>query len=91
MQKNGEPATIFECYSEINAVEMANNKEYREKVERQLNRLNIKTINCKGYIGTVIKDEETEQYDVKFDKIALSAVMDYENRGIEKTHEREER
>ena len=76
--KDGAPATILECYSEINSIEMVDNEEYRKKVEEQLNRRNIKTINCRGYIGTVRKDDKTGEYDVDFDKIALSAVMDYE-------------
>ena len=82
--KDGAPATILECYSEINFSEMADNEKYRKKVEEQLNRANIKTINCKGYIGTVGKDEKTGEYDVKFDKMALSAVIDYENKEMQK-------
>lgn len=87
MQKSGAPATVFECYSEINAIEMVDNPEYRKKVEAQLNRRNLKTINCKGYIGTVSKNERTGEYELKFDKMALSAVMDYETREAQKEGE----
>ena len=65
---------------------MADNMEYRKKVEEQLNRLNVKTINCKGYIGTVVKNKEGK-YELKFDKMALSAVVDYEKKEAQKEGE----
>ena len=76
--KEGAPVTVFECYSEINAVEMVDDEEYRRMVVEQLKKGNVQAINCKGYIGTVIKDQETGEYEVDFDKTALSAVVDYE-------------
>ena len=89
--KENHPSSTFECYSEINGVMMANDEEYRKKVAEQLNKMNIKAINCSGYIGTVAKNKENLNYEVSFDDIALSAVIDYEKREREKDGEGDER
>lgn len=78
------PASIFECYSNINSIVLADSEEYRNAIKEQLNRLNVKRINCRGYIGTLAKNEKTQKYQVNFDKVALSAVMDYEQSVKEK-------
>lgn len=77
--KGDRPAITFECYSNIDAILLADDKDYRELVDRSLNKFNIRRINCNGYIGEFTKDKETDKYKVSFDKLALSAVMDFEN------------
>lgn len=85
--KGDVPASIFECYSNIDSIMLADNQEYREAVKKHFDKNNILKLHSKGYAGTIRKNDQTNEYEFVIDKIALSAVMDYEKSIREKEGE----
>lgn len=85
--KGDVPASIFECYSNIDSIMLVDNPEYREAVKKHFDKNNILKLHSKGYAGTIRKNDQTNEYEFVIDKIALSAVMDYEKSIREKEGE----